>query len=93
MALPKQRPRQQKRSQAEEAYSAAHGEAAAVQHFVPSPELKSLYREAAKRVHPDTATDEADRTWRERLMIARSVNLPPGQDCKQTRRRASAEAV
>ena len=56
------------RTQAEESYSAAHGEAAETPPFTASPELRKLYREAAKRVHPDTPTDEADRVRRERLM-------------------------
>ncbi|MEO6806994.1 MAG: J domain-containing protein [Edaphobacter sp.] len=58
------------RAQAEESRSAVHGEAAEVQPFTPSPELKKLYREAAKRVHPDAATDELDRARREQLMKA-----------------------
>jgi len=37
--------------------------------FAPSPSLKSLYREVAKRVHPDLATDEADKEERQHLMM------------------------
>ena len=36
--------------------------------FIPSPQLKSLYREVAKRVHPDLSTDPADRSRRQRFM-------------------------
>src|SRR5712691_7266667 len=42
----------QARTQAEESDSAVHGDAAKVQEFLPSAELKALYREVAKRVHP-----------------------------------------
>jgi hypothetical protein len=40
--------------------------------FTPSPSLQKLYREAAKRFHPDFAEDEEDAAWRTGVM--RQVN-------------------
>jgi uncharacterized membrane-anchored protein YhcB (DUF1043 family) len=36
--------------------------------FSPSPELKRMYREAAKRIHPDLTADASDRARRQQLM-------------------------
>ena len=56
------------RTRAEESRAAAHEEAARATDFSPSPELKKLFREVVKLVHPDNATDEADRAVRNKLM-------------------------
>jgi hypothetical protein len=58
----------QARETAQESYSAAHGDAAKTPEFSPTPELKSLYRAVAKKVHPDLTSDPADRIRREKLM-------------------------
>jgi peptidoglycan hydrolase CwlO-like protein len=59
---------QEAREQARQTHEAAHGEASKPPDFSPSPELKSLYREVAKRIHPDFAKDSADLDLRNRLM-------------------------
>jgi hypothetical protein len=59
---------QETRKRAEETHEATHGEASKARDFQPSADLKSLFREAAKRIHPDFAKDEADRELRTRLM-------------------------
>jgi hypothetical protein len=56
------------RQQARQTYEQAHGEASEAKDFTTSPELKRIYREAAKRIHPDFATDTADRERRTRFM-------------------------
>jgi hypothetical protein len=56
------------REQAEESYAASHGEAAKAVDFSPSPELKKLFREVVRQIHPDNAADDADRAVRNRLM-------------------------
>jgi hypothetical protein len=44
---------QKAREQARQTYEEAHGKASEARDFTPSPELKSLFREVAKRIHPD----------------------------------------
>jgi hypothetical protein len=36
--------------------------------FVPSTDLKKRFRQLAQKIHPDRASDEADRAWRTQLM-------------------------
>jgi hypothetical protein len=60
------------RKQARHTYEDAHGAASETHDFAPSLELKSIYREAAKRMHPDFAADTAD--WERRTRFMAAVN-------------------
>ena len=48
------------RLRAQETHDAAFGDARAAEEFDPPPSLKTLFREVAKRVHPDFARDAAE---------------------------------
>ena len=52
----------------ESAAAAGAVELAPAEGFKPSDDLRSLYREIAKRIHPDLATDDAERAKRNQLM-------------------------
>ena len=56
------------RRQAEETRQAAFGAAATTPELDPPPTLKALFREIAKRIHPDFASDPADQQYRTLLM-------------------------
>jgi hypothetical protein len=56
------------RKHADETHEATHGEASKTQDFKPSPDLRNLFRDVAKRIHPDFARDDADQQRRTRLM-------------------------
>jgi chromosome segregation ATPase len=58
------------REQARQTYDDAHGRASETRDFTPSPELRSLYREVAKRIHPDFSKDSGDLDRRTRFMAA-----------------------
>ena len=60
----------QARAQAQDSAQAVEAEQAAGKRepFMPSEDLKKLYREVAKRIHPDLATDESERQRRHELM-------------------------
>jgi hypothetical protein len=48
------------RQRAKETHEAAFGTEQEPEEFDPSPSLKSLFREVARRIHPDFASDEAE---------------------------------
>jgi hypothetical protein len=48
------------RERAQETHEAAFGADQEPEEFDPSPSLKTLFREVAKRIHPDFASDEAE---------------------------------
>jgi DnaJ-domain-containing protein 1 len=50
--------------------------------FSASPELKRLYREVARRIHPDLAIDEADRTRRQRFMAEANQAYERGDEAR-----------
>jgi len=64
-----QRAAQEARARADESRAAAPAEKTGEHKtFSLSPELKRMYREAAKRIHPDLTADDADRVRRQELM-------------------------
>ena len=48
------------RQRAQETHDAAHGAAHEAEEFDPPPSLKTLFRDVAKRIHPDFARDDAE---------------------------------
>jgi hypothetical protein len=50
--------------------------------FESSPEMKRLYREVAKRVHPDLTSDREDRTKRQQLMADANDAYERGDESK-----------
>jgi hypothetical protein len=78
-----QRAAQEARARADETKSTA-GEKATVspRAFESSPEMKRLYREVAKRIHPDLTSDRKDRAKRQQLMAEANEAYERGDEAK-----------
>jgi hypothetical protein len=50
--------------------------------FAPSPGLKELYREVAKRIHPDLTADPVERHRRQQLMAAANLAYEHGDEAR-----------
>lgn len=74
----------QARTQAQESARAveAEQEAGKREPFMPSENLKKLYREVAKRIHPDLATDESERKRRHELMAEANRAYEEGDEAR-----------
>ncbi|MGC1254717.1 MAG: hypothetical protein WA867_04135, partial [Candidatus Acidiferrales bacterium] len=78
-----QRAAQQARARADETKSSAGEKAAATPRaFEASPEMKKLYREVAKRIHPDLTSDRKDRAKRQQLMAEANEAYERGDEAK-----------
>ncbi|MGA8234615.1 MAG: J domain-containing protein [Candidatus Acidiferrales bacterium] len=70
---------EQARSRAQESQAAAGAEGLkAPPTFTPTAEIRSVYREVARRVHPDLTSDRADRAKRQTLMAAANAAYKTG---------------
>jgi hypothetical protein len=78
-----QRAAQEARARAHETKSTA-GEKATVspRAFESSPEMKRLYREVAKRIHPDLTSDRKDRAKRQQLMAEANEAYERGDEAR-----------
>jgi hypothetical protein len=71
------------RARADESRAGASGSAVkATTRFSPPPSLKTLYRKVARKIHPDLAADEADRTRRQKLMAEANHAYENGDEAK-----------
>jgi hypothetical protein len=59
---------EESRQRAQETHEAAFGAAQEAEEFDPPPSLKTLFREVAKRIHPDFARDDAEQKYFTLLM-------------------------
>jgi hypothetical protein len=80
------------RARAQAAESSETVQSSAAPKPKPSEELKKLFREVAKRIHPDLATNDADRDRRQTLMAEANIAYENGDETRLGRILADWEA-